>query len=536
MELCMIRFAKPRLWSPVGRMHSWMLLCLLIPLVWTPKSMAQYATPKSPEPTKASTAEPADVDTRLAAVSAALTETQKTLLQSMQRIEQLQNEVNSLRAEAALRKGTGAEPPVGPSSNATATESAASTSGDLTRMHEEQEAIQAEITQHEQIKVETASKYPVRVTGLLLFNAFSNAGLVDNIDLPSLAFAPTPGQSTGTVGASMRQTILGLEANGPRIAGAKTSGAVSVDFFGGLTYSPYTNPNGTVRLRRARIALDWTHTTLDGGIEEPLISPLSPSSYATVAQAALTWSGNLWTWAPQIRVEQRVPLPFGAVHLEAGVLDTPPTGKTTTQIGRIVSPGEMARQPAAEGRVSFHSSSGQHAFVLGLGAYTSQQSFTTYPSVHSWATTADWSVPLSRHFELTGEAYRGRALGGLGGSAYKNIITGIDPRTGLARTNGVDGAGGWSQIKWLVSRSAEANVSFGVDSVFASNFRRLQLYPTSTDFLQNYDRNSTILVNVILHPKTYLILSPEFRSIESSKFGDEGYRANVFTLSAGYSF
>lgn len=476
-----------------------------------------------------------DLEQRLATVSANLAQTRQTLRQSMQEMDRLAIELGTLQAELAIRNGRGSQQPPISRQPSIATSGVSSSQTDaLASVREEQEAIQSEVKQHDQTKLETMSKYPLRVTGLLLFNAFSNTGVTDNIDFPTQALPSYPGQAQGSAGATMRQTILGLDAQGPHLAGAKSSASLSVDFSGDLGYSPYSFPTGSVRLRRARIGLDWANTTLDAGIEEPLISPLSPASYATVAQPALSWTGNLWAWAPQVRIEQRVPVRTGQVHFEAGLFDPLPTQQTDTRVSRIPSPGELAHQPALEGRASFHSSQGEHAFTLGLGAYSSQQNYGA-TNVHSWAATADWTVPLGRHFELTGEAYRGRALGSLGGGAYKNVLTGIDPRTGLSRTNGVDAAGGWSQLKWLFLPAAEANLSFGLDDVFASNFRRLQLTP-SADPLQLYARNSAIVGNIIFHPRTYLILSPEYRRIHSAQNTGEPYDANIFSLSAGYRF
>ena len=92
---------------------------------------------------------------------------------------------------------------------------------------------------------------------------------------------------------------------GPRIAGGRTSAAVTMDFFGGIAYGNYGTAAGLVRLRTARINLDWANSSVQAGMVEPLISPLSPTSYATVAEPGLAWAGNLWTWAPQLKVSHR---------------------------------------------------------------------------------------------------------------------------------------------------------------------------------------------------------------------------------------
>ena len=109
---------------------------------------------------------------------------------------------------------------------------------------------------HDQTKVESSSKYPLRVTGLILFNSFINRGIVDNIDLPEAALSNQNNTTgNGSAGATLRQTILGLQGYGPRIAGARTSANVDLDFFAGLAYSSYATSAGTVRMRTASVNL-----------------------------------------------------------------------------------------------------------------------------------------------------------------------------------------------------------------------------------------------------------------------------------------
>ena len=39
-----------------------------------------------------------------------------------------------------------------------------------------------------------------------------------------------------------------------------------------------------------------------------------------------------------------------------------------------------------------------------------------------WAATSDWDVPLGRWFSWSGEVYRGRAIGGLGGGPNASVL------------------------------------------------------------------------------------------------------------------
>jgi hypothetical protein len=479
----------------------------------------------------------ADIERRLNDVTTALTHTQQALEQSLLEIQRLRAELDALRQTgnapaipeaAATRNATG---DIAPGSS--------SSSDDLKALHEQLDALQSEIKQHEQIKVETASKYPVRVTGLILFNAFSNVGVVDNAELPTIAFPREPNTSHGSTGATMRQTLLGLEAIGPELWNARSSAQISTDFFGGLSSNSYgySSPTGFLRLRQANASLDWENTTAQVGVTEALISPLWPTSYATLAVPALAASGNLWAWSPQIRVEQRIP--FSDQHrlgLEAGLIYPGSIGSTSTQ---IVSPVEASRRPGYEGRVSYradgNSTGTPRPFVLGIGAYSSSLYYNSTTSIHSWAVTADWQVPLFKWLDFTGEAYRGRALGDFGGGSYKDILTGTDAVTGLTRSAGVDVVGGWAQIKLHFSRTMEANAAWGLDDALSSSFNGL-IFSSSTNPLELNARNNSVFGNFIFRPKTYLILSPEYRRIQSWLYSGSANTANIFTITAGYQF
>ena len=117
-------------------------------------------------------------------------------------------------------------------------------------------------------------------------------------------------------------------------------------------------------------------------------------------------------------------------------------------------------------------------FALGVSGYSANQFYASSTQIHSWAVTGDWQIPIFRWFALTGEAYRGRALGGLGVELIKDIFTGTDSITGLNRSTGVETAGGWSQLKFISSSTFQANAAFGLDNAFGSNFEGFNLSTT----------------------------------------------------------
>jgi hypothetical protein len=468
------------------------------------------------------------LEEKLQTISSALATTRQQLDQSQQELQSLRDEL------AQIKKQLASTQPANPSPDL-----AGNTSGSERKtvdLEERQDTLEAQVKLHEQTKVESVSKYPIRLTGLILFNAFANRGAVDNLDFPSIAIRQTPDSSGGSVGATFRQTILGIEGNGPRIAGARTSADVSMDFFGGLAYSNFGTSSGVVRMRTASINLDWTRDSVQAGMVNPLVSPLSPTSYATIAEPGLAWAGNLWTWAPQLKVSHRFLLQDERqVQLEFGLWDPPAAGYNASDVFRAPSPGEQAKQPGYETRVSFGKATGEHSFQLGLGGYYSRQRYPSNKTNDSWAATADWRVPLTHRFEVSGEAYRGRSLGGLGGGAYKDVVYGINPISGLPALRGLNAIGGWTQVKSRFGASLEANAVVGQDSGYAGDFHALVL-PATASATQLRARNRMVVGNLIFRPKTYLIFSPEYRRIWTWPIFGAANTADVFTLSMGYEF
>src|SRR5690242_6598037 len=92
------------------------------------------------------------------------------------------------------------------------------------------QVLNAKVEEHEQVKVESASKYRLRLSGIALFNVFDTAGQIDNLDAPTMAVQRTFQAYSGSLGASFRQSILGLRGLGPAIFGARTSADLQLDF------------------------------------------------------------------------------------------------------------------------------------------------------------------------------------------------------------------------------------------------------------------------------------------------------------------
>src|SRR5262245_41032374 len=141
----------------------------------------------------------------------------------------------------------------------------------LTQLEENQQLLQDRIQEQHQTKVESASKYRTKLSGLVMLNIFGNRGRVEHEEDPNLALRPGPTDTGGTVGLSAIQSQVGLETYGPTFGGAKTSGGLQFDFYGFSPGSPYAPYWGDVRLRTATVRLDWPQTSVVVGQDAPFI-------------------------------------------------------------------------------------------------------------------------------------------------------------------------------------------------------------------------------------------------------------------------
>jgi hypothetical protein len=123
----------------------------------------------------------------------------------------------------------------------------------------------------------------------------------------------------------------------------------------------------------------------------------------------------------------------------------------------------------------------------------------------------------------------------MGGGVYKDVLFGTYASTGLNAYRGLNAIGGWTQLKAHFTQSLEANASIGLDNGYASDFHDFIFPPTVTP-TQLRARNKMVFGNLIFRPKTYLILSPEYRRIWTWPIYGSVNTADIFTLSAGYQF
>ncbi len=403
------------------------------------------------------------------------------------------------------------------------------------KLEESTQLLGSKVNEQYQTKVETAGKYRARLSGIVLMNAFRNSGRSDNLDFPDYAQPVPLGSSQFSVGATLRQTEIGLEIFGPNVAGAKTTGNVQLDFAGGFPATPNGVNFGIARLQTASLRLDWKDTSVIAGQDSLFISPLSPTSFASLATPAFAYAGNLWGWTPQIRVEHRFDLTNSqTLTVQAGVLDNLDWEPPNAEFYRTAQAGEQSGQPAYAVRTAWSRPVFDHPLSIGVAGYFGRQDWSWDRYVDAWAGMADWQIPILRRLALSGEFYRGRGVGGLGAGIGRAVLFGGDPTSASTRIRGLDSAGGWSQLKFQLTPKLELNGVFAEDNAFATDVRGFAT--DANNFGPILGRNHGELGNLIYRPRSDLLLSAEFRRLHTFPIFDSPSVTNQINLAIGILF
>ncbi len=460
----------------------------------------------------------------------------QALTDAMNRVEvqmqETQRELDAIRTELAVLQGSSAAvsetAPAQPEGVADLQE-AVRTLRETQAMHDTQ------IGTLQQSKVESASKYPLKLSGMILMTGFVNTRQVDVAATPTIAVG-----ASGSTGATFQQTVLGFDATGPHLFGASSHADLRADFDGGEpgsgSYSGYKV--ALLRLRTAHADLTWNRTRLFFALDRTTLNPNAPTSMTAVAVPPLAWSGNLWSWNPQLGASYDVlPVQSGAFRVQAALTDVadPPPLTTPSQTSTYTPPAtsELSRWPGLEWRLAYEPADTENGLRLGLsGFFAPHRSAVSQTKFESWAGAADFRIPLTRYMQLSGNAYRGAGLGSLGGGAYKDYVA--QNLEGEVYFETLDDNGGWGQWKQRLGERLEFNEAFGIDGIPAHQLRPFAISPPVSYY--NLARNRTVTGNVIYSPSAYLLLSLEYRHIASSYVTSPTLTSDVIGIGTGYQF
>jgi hypothetical protein len=365
------------------------------------------------------------------------------ILQRLDRLEeenhQLAEEVHALRTELAATHG---QPAGGESAQAQSVPQTTGSpqAGSAAPLAEREQATEQRVADLSQEKVEASQRFPISLTGMMLFNAFLNGKYAGGAEDPTFASSSV---GNAVDGATVAQTILGLRYQSPQaLWGARVTGSLFFDFWGG-DGGPLTH---WARLRTANIQLDWTNTSVSVGQDKPLIAPRDPFSLAQVETSPFTDAGNLWLWSPQVRVEQR--FQFGAddgLHAQLSAYQmNPPVNQPTYGPSLSNAYSDYGSAAAIEGRFEYWHHFSEHTRIeLAPGFHTAETTEDRF-SIPSRLFSFDWFANPWEKIEFTGAFYRGENIAGLG-----TIGPGYFVYDGIAKP--MQSIGGWAQVAWLAT-------------------------------------------------------------------------------------
>ncbi len=508
---------------------------------------AQEAPAAPAAPTSASTDPVRELQDQVRELRSMVDEMRAENAQSRADMQKLRQDLQSTRAllehpaaesNGATAVAESAQPENGSApaaTNASARPSAAPLEDRVQKLEEATSLIGSKIDEQYQTKVETASKYRARIHGIVLMNAFRNVGASNNFDFPDYAEASSRFSPLASVGATLRQSEIGFEIFGPTLAGARTSADVQLDFSGGFPNTGNAVNFGIVRLQTASLRFDWEHTSVVAGQDSLFISPLSPTSFASLATPTFAFGGNLWGWTPQIRIEHRFSISDQqTLTVQAGVLDNLDWEFQGDPFFRMAQAGERSGEPAYALRTAWSRNVREHPLSFGVAGYYGRQNWTWNRTVDAWAGMADWQVPILPRLTLSGEFYRGRGIGGLGGAVGRSVVFGGDPRFGSTPLRAVDTAGGWTQLKIQVTPKIELNGVVAEDDLYPGNVRGFAT--DDNNFGPILGRNRGALGNIVFRPRSDLIFSAELRRLRSFPVYNSSTFTNQVNVSMGILF
>lgn len=339
----------------------------------------------------------------------------------------LRAEVQQLRAEIDALKG-GATPGAAPPPSI--------------------EMLQTQVAELAQVKVESESKLPVKLFGTVHAGAFANSGNANWLDNPNLVGATPAGGDAGTMSASLRQTRIGIAADGPAIGSFRTNAVVAMDFFGGIPGFQTGQVMGLPRLIVAFARLEGARTALEVGQDHMILAPRDPTSLAAFAFPLLFRSGNLYLRVPQVRVEHAL---TSRVRATAGLV-APIGGDLVGDSYAFVPPalgGERSRRPGVQARVAYTTPAAEtsRALDVGLSGHVGWERRGT-DLTRSWATALDLAARRGL-VGAAGEFFVGDNMDAFGGGL------GLDARS----------AGGWSEVRLFPFERLSFTAGLGLDDI-----------------------------------------------------------------------
>ncbi|HLH35391.1 MAG TPA: hypothetical protein VKX41_11995 [Alloacidobacterium sp.] len=438
------------------------------------------------------------------------TDSHALMLQILQRLDTLERENHQLIEELhALKQQLNL--PQRPAASPAQPSPEASPQSPKPSLDERVTVAERRIAEQAQTKVEASQKFPISLNGMLLFNAFLNSA---NVTLtPSTSnygLLSGPSQS----GATVRQSLLGLDFQGPSLPGSgRVNGSLMMDFWAGSS-APGVS---WLRIRRAYLSLDWPNRSFTVGQDKPLISPYAPDSLAEVGIPPLAGAGNLWRWLPQARYEERLHLGEDAGLIgQIAVLQTADEFATVPQ--RYANSLAAAR-PALEGRFALWHKLGDDGRIEFAPGFHLSSTHVAGTSVGSQIASLDWLFAPNAKFQFTGTYFHGQNIAGLGslGNGFAILPDG--------EVYAIRAQGGWSQFSTALTKRLTLNLFAGLEDDEPGKMLNYQIA-----------RNLTYASNLIYHLGPNVVIGLEGLQMRTRTPSGVREVSNHYDLAFGYLF
>jgi hypothetical protein len=376
--------------------------------------------------------------------------------------------------------------------------------------------LQAQVQEHAQTKVESVSKFPMKLFGTILSETAWNSGEPNWLDLPNVA-APYLSQSSGSFTSTLRQSRVGGSIDGPDIGTMKSRAYFAMDFFGGIPNFATGQVMGLPRMLYAYARLDGDRNAFQVGQDHMIFAPNNPTSLGADSFPLFYRSGNLYLRVPQIRAERVLHAgPRGEVRVIGGIV-APVAGDFVNRDYEFVPPalaGERSRMPGLQARIVWRARPEdpytKPAWEFGTSGHYSQERLLT-PAVQripSWATAFDFNATAGR-LGTGGELFVGRNVDAFGGSVAQ-----------IAKSYG-----GFIEGRVSATERLSFNGGYGTDRLF-----------DSSRFLVSFSRNSSAFGNAIYRFTPEFGTSVEYRWLGTKAFTPEGRWNHHLNLIFAYSF
>src|SRR5262249_14757405 len=134
-----------------------------------------------------------------------------------------------------------------------------------------------------------------------------------------------------------------------------------------------------------------------------------------------------------------------------------------------------------------------------------------------WVASTDWKVPIASRVEISGEFYRGRAIGGISGGIGQSVLFSGNPFSPTSHFRPVKSAGGLVQLKFFAHAKLEFNGAMGIDDPFS---RDIHAFPSPIGYYPNaLAANRSAMANFIYRPRSDLLFSGEYRHLRTNELG-----------------